>query len=121
VDEYKDTKEPVNIVQLEGNVGAAPAIDRKKGFQEAIAANPNLKVIASQPGDFTRAKGKEVMQAMLKAHKDIDVLFAHNDDMALGAIQAIEAAGLKPGQDITIISVDAVKDGMTAASEGKIN
>lgn len=121
VDQYKDAQEPVNIVELQGTTGSAPANDRKAGFEELIKSNPNLKVIASQTGDFTRAKGKEVMQAFLKAHKDIDVLYAHNDDMALGAIQAIEAAGLKPGVDIKIISVDAVKDGMQAASEGKIN
>ncbi|MBT2291883.1 ABC transporter substrate-binding protein [Paenibacillus albidus] len=120
-DQYKDTQEDVNIVELQGTTGSAPANDRKAGFAEIIAGNPHLKVIASQTGDFTRAKGKEVMQAFLKAHKDIDVLYAHNDDMALGAIQAIEAAGLKPGTDIKIISVDAVKDGMQAASEGKIN
>ena len=70
----------------------------KSGFEEVIKSNPNLKIIASQTGDFTRAKGKEVMQAFLKAHKKIDVLYAHNDDMALGAIQAIEAAGLEAGQ-----------------------
>jgi galactofuranose transport system substrate-binding protein len=120
-DQYKDTQEDINIVELQGTTGSAPANDRKAGFEEVIAGNPHLKVIASQTGDFTRAKGKEVMQAFLKAHKDIDVLYAHNDDMALGAIQAIEAAGLKPGVDIKIISVDAVKDGMQAASEGKIN
>ncbi|XRQ03883.1 ABC transporter substrate-binding protein [Actinomadura welshii] len=121
VDEYKDGDEPVNIVQLEGTVGAAPAIDRKKGFEEVIKADPNMKVIASQSGEFTRAKGKEVMQALLKAHKDIDVLYAHNDDMGLGAIQAIEEAGKKPGEDIKIITVDAVKDGMQALADGKIN
>ncbi|WP_256758315.1 ABC transporter substrate-binding protein [Cohnella sp. WQ 127256] len=121
LDQYKDTQEVVNIVELQGTTGSAPANDRKAGFQEMIKSNDKLKVIASQTGDFTRAKGKEVMQAFLKAHKDIDVLYAHNDDMALGAIQAIEAAGLVPGKDIIIISVDAVKDGMTAASEGKIN
>ncbi|MFB9328954.1 ABC transporter substrate-binding protein [Paenibacillus aurantiacus] len=120
-DKYKDAQEDVNIVELQGTTGSAPANDRKAGFAEKIAANPKLKVIASQTGDFTRAKGKEVMQAFLKAHKDIDVLYAHNDDMALGAIQAIEAAGLKPGEDIVIISVDAVKDGMQAAADGKIN
>lgn len=120
-DQYKDATEDVNIVELQGTTGSAPANDRKAGFQEKIAGNSHLKIIASQTGDFTRAKGKEVMQAFLKAHKDIDVLYAHNDDMALGAIQAIEAAGLKPGVDIKIISVDGVKDGMTAASEGKIN
>ncbi|GIO16125.1 LacI family transcriptional regulator [Cohnella xylanilytica] len=121
VEQYKDASEDVNIVELQGTTGSAPANDRKAGFAEKIAANPHLKIIASQTGDFTRAKGKEVMQSFLKAHKKIDVLYAHNDDMALGAIQAIEAAGLKPGVDIKIISVDAVKDGMTAASEGKIN
>lgn len=121
IDKYKDTQEDINIVELQGTTGSAPANDRKAGFQEIIASNPKLKIIASQTGDFTRAKGKEVMQAFLKAHKDIDVLYAHNDDMALGAIQAIEAAGLKPGQDIVIISVDAVKDGMQAAADGKIN
>ncbi|MBD0381522.1 ABC transporter substrate-binding protein [Paenibacillus sedimenti] len=121
VDTKKDAKEPVNIVELQGTTGSAPANDRKAGFEEVIKSNANLKVIASQTGDFTRAKGKEVMQAFLKAHKDIDVLYAHNDDMALGAIQAIEAAGLKPGKDIIIISIDGVKDGFVAASEGKIN
>ncbi|GAA0576243.1 ABC transporter substrate-binding protein [Actinomadura livida] len=121
VDQYKDSSEPVNIVQLEGTVGAAPAIDRKKGFEEVIKSKPNLKVIASQSGEFTRAKGKEVMQALLKAHKDIDVLYAHNDDMGLGAIQAIEEAGKKPGEDIKIITVDAVRDGMQALADGKIN
>ncbi|WP_340022852.1 ABC transporter substrate-binding protein [Paenibacillus sp. FSL K6-1096] len=120
-EQYKDAAEDVNIVELQGTTGSAPANDRMAGFAEVIKGNPHLKIIASQTGDFTRAKGKEVMQAFLKANKDIDVLYAHNDDMALGAIQAIEAAGLKPGQDIKIISVDAVKDGMQAASEGKIN
>jgi len=121
VEQFQDASETINIVELQGTTGSAPANDRKAGFEEIIKEKANLQVIASQTGDFTRAKGKEVMQAFLKAHKDIDVLYAHNDDMALGAIQAIEAAGLKPGEDIIIISVDAVKDGMIAASEGKIN
>jgi ABC-type sugar transport system substrate-binding protein len=120
-EQYKDATEPVNIVELQGTTGSAPAIDRKEGFENKIKDNTNLKIIASQTGDFTRAKGKEVMQAFLKANKDIDVLYAHNDDMALGAIQAIEAAGLKPGVDIVIITVDGIKDGFQAASEGKIN
>jgi ABC-type sugar transport system substrate-binding protein len=120
-DQYKDATEQINIVELQGTTGSAPAIDRKEGFENKIKDNANLKIIASQTGDFTRAKGKEVMQAFLKANKDIDVLYAHNDDMALGAIQAIEAAGLKPGVDIVIITVDGIKDGFQAASEGKIN
>lgn len=121
VEQFKDAAEPVKIVELQGTTGSAPAIDRKSGFEEIIKENANLQIVASQTGDFTRAKGKEVMQSFLQAHPDIDVLYAHNDDMGLGAIQAIEAAGLVPGKDIIIITVDAVKDGMTAAAEGKIN
>ncbi len=118
---YKNATGPVNIVQLEGTTGSSPAIDRKNGFMSVIKANPNLKVIASQTGEFTRAKGKEVMTAFLKANPKIDLLFAHNDDMGLGAIEAIEAAGLKPGVDIKIVTIDAVHDGMVALSQGKIN
>jgi len=111
----------VNIVELQGTVGSAPAIDRKKGFEEGIKADPRFKITRSQTGDFTRAKGKEVMEAFLKTDKNIQVLFAHNDDMAIGAIQAIEAAGMKPGKDITIVSIDAVKGAFEAMMAGKLN
>ncbi|NJP98957.1 ABC transporter substrate-binding protein, partial [Nonomuraea sp. FMUSA5-5] len=121
VQEYKDSKDPVNIVELQGTTGSAPANDRKAGFAEVIGADPKFKVVASQTGDFTRAKGKEVMEAFLKSTPDIDVLYAHNDDMGLGAIEAIEGAGKVPGKDIKIITVDAVKDGMQALADGKIN
>ncbi|MDG4772583.1 ABC transporter substrate-binding protein [Solwaraspora sp. WMMD792] len=121
VEEFADEPGPVRIVELQGTTGSAPANDRKQGFGEAIAADPKFEIIASQTGEFTRAKGKEVMEAFLQAHDDIDVLFAHNDDMGLGAIEAIEAAGLVPGQDITIITIDAVRDGMQALADGKIN
>ncbi|MBE3012627.1 ABC transporter substrate-binding protein [Microbispora sp. NEAU-D428] len=121
VDQYKDSKDDVNIVQLEGTTGSAPANDRKAGFQQVISADPKFKVIASQSGDFTRAKGKEVMEAFLKSNPKIDVLYAHNDDMGLGAIEAIEGAGKVPGKDIKIITVDAVHDGMQALADGKIN
>ncbi|MEV4754327.1 ABC transporter substrate-binding protein [Micromonospora sp. NPDC049559] len=121
VKEYEGKSDPVNIVELQGTTGSAPANDRRDGFAEVIKADPKFKVVASQTGEFTRAKGKEVMEAFLKAHADIDVLYAHNDDMGLGAIEAIEAAGKKPGVDIKIITVDAVRDGMQALADGKIN
>ena len=121
VEQKKAASGPVNIVELQGTTGSAPANDRKKGFAEAIAANPNLKIVASQSGDFTRAGGKQVMEQFLKANPKIDVLFAHNDDMGLGALEAISAAGKTPGKDITIITVDAVKDGMQALADGKFN
>jgi len=112
----------INIVELQGTVGSAPANDRKRGFQEIIATNPRYKIIRSQTGDFTRARGKEVMEAFLKADgKRINVLFAHNDDMAIGAIQAIEEAGFKPGQDILIVSIDGVKGAFEAMMAGKLN
>ncbi len=111
----------VNIVELQGTVGSAPAIDRKEGFSNVIKGSA-FKIIKSQSGDFTRAKGKEVMEAFLKSEgKKIDALYAHNDDMALGAIQAIEDYGLKPGKDIIIVSVDAVRGAFEAMIEGKIN
>ncbi|MFE9957346.1 ABC transporter substrate-binding protein [Micromonospora sp. NPDC005299] len=121
VEQKKAATGPVTIVELQGTTGSAPANDRKKGFAEAIAANPNLKIVASQSGDFTRAGGKQVMEQFLKANPKIDVLFAHNDDMGLGALEAITAAGKVPGKDITIITVDAVKDGMQALADGKFN
>ncbi|MFC9328736.1 ABC transporter substrate-binding protein [Kitasatospora sp. NPDC057015] len=121
VKQYDGKNDDVTIVQLEGTTGSAPANDRKSGFADAIKGSPKFKVVASQTGDFTRAKGKEVMQAFLKSQPKIDVLYAHNDDMALGAIQAIEEAGKKPGTDIKIVSVDGVKDAFTAMSQGKIN
>jgi len=110
----------VKVVELQGTTGAAPANDRAEGFRNKVT-DPKFEIVASQTGDFTRAGGKQVMEAFLKAHPQIDLVYAHNDDMGLGAIEAIEAAGKVPGTDIKIVTVDAVKDGMTALSEGKIN
>lgn len=111
-----------NIVELQGTPGSAPAIDRKKGFEEGIAAFPDLKIIRSQTGEFTRAKGKEVMEAFLKSAGDeIDAVYAHNDDMALGAIQAIEESGRKPGVDILIVSIDGVRAAFEAMVAGTLN
>ena len=121
VKEYASAPGPVNIVQLEGTTGSDPAMERSSGFAEAIAADPKLTVIASQTGDFTRSGGKQVMEAFLKANPTIDLVFAQNDDMALGAMEAIEGAGLKPGQDIKIVAIDATRDGMQALADGKFN
>lgn len=110
------------IVELRGTPGAAPAIDRNKGFEEVLADHPDMVIIRSQSADFNRAKGKEVMETMLKAESDpIDALYAHNDDMALGAIQAIREAGLEPGDDIIIVSVDGVHDAFQAMVDGDLN
>lgn len=132
IDNYitKEKKQPrqgdiFNIVILEGTVGSSVALDRLNGFKEAMAASANAgkyEIILSQTGEYTRAKGKEVMESFLRSAGDkIDILFAANDDMALGAIQAIEAAGLKPGKDIIIVSIDAAKGAFNAMIEGKLN
>ncbi len=118
----KRTNGKARIVELQGTPGAAPAIDRKKGFAEGIQEHPDMKIVKSQTGNFNRADGKQVMEAFLKSEgKNIDAVFAHNDDMALGAIQAIEEAGLKPGKDILIVSIDGVKSAFEAMMAGKLN
>jgi ABC-type sugar transport system substrate-binding protein len=111
-----------NIVELVGTVGSAPATDRAKGFREILKDYPDMKILDAQSGDFTRAGGKQVMEAFLKKYgKDITAVYGHNDDMAIGAIQAIEEAGMKPGTDIKIVSVDAVRGAFEAMVAGKLN
>ena len=114
--------EPTTMVVLEGTTGSAPANNRADGFDSAIEGTP-IEKIDSQSGDFTRDGGKSVMEGFLQKYgaDGIDLVYAHNDDMALGAIEAIEAAGATPGEDIKIISIDAVHDGMQALVDGKIN
>ncbi len=113
-----------NVVELQGTVGSSPAINRKQGFEEGIAGHDNIRITRSQTGDFTRAKGKEVMEGFLKAEgggASICAVYAHNDDMAVGAIQAIKDAGLKPGSDILVVSIDAVPDIFAAMVAGEAN
>jgi len=111
-----------NIVELVGTIDSAPANDRYKGFREILKSYPDMQIIDSQSGDFTRAKGKEVMEAFLKRHgKNITALYAHNDDMAIGAIKAIEEYGLKPGVDIKIVSIDSIRAAFEAMIAGKLN
>ncbi len=116
--------EDCNVVELQGTVGSSPAINRKQGFEEGISGAANITITQSQTGDFTRSKGKEVMEAFLKSSNggaDICAVYAHNDDMAVGAIQAIKDAGLKPGEDILVVSIDAVPDIFTAIAAGEAN
>ncbi|GAA2906208.1 ABC transporter substrate-binding protein [Nonomuraea rubra] len=122
VDEYKDTKDPVNIVELQGTTGSAPANDRKAGFAEIIQADPKFKYRRLGRRRLSpRAKGKEVMEAFLKSTPDIDVLYAHNDDMGLGRDRGHRGCRQGAGKDIKIITVDAGEDGMQALADGKIN
>lgn len=118
-----NTTGDVKVFELRGTPGASCATDRKKGFEEILAKNPRIKIIQSQDGNFERGRGKEVMEAFLKTKegKEFNALYAHNDDMALGAIQAMKEAGRKPGKDIKIVSVDGVKAAFEAMVAGELN
>ncbi len=112
------------VVELQGTTGSSPAIDRATGFRNAIEGHSNIEIVRSQTGDFTRSQGKEVMESFLQAENggaDICALYAHNDDMAVGAIQAIKEAGLKPGSDILVVAIDAVPDYFQAMAAGEAN
>lgn len=120
--EHVNPNKKINIVELRGLAGSAPAEDRAKGFRKIIASHPNITFIDSVAGDFIKAQGKLQMAKMLKKHgRNINVVFAHNDDMALGAIESIEEKGLKPGKDILVISVDGEKAALQAIKDGKLN
>jgi ABC-type sugar transport system substrate-binding protein len=116
-----DGSKPINIVEIQGTTGSAPAIDRKTGFANIMKQHSNWQITRSQTGNFTTSEGKAVMEAFLKADKTIQVLYAHNDGMALGAEQAIKEAGLKPGKDIIVIGVDGVKGAFQAMVDGDMN
>lgn len=111
----------VNIVEISGTVDSTPMRQRGAGFREVLGDDSRFQIIESVSGDFLRSKGKECMQGLLARHKDIDVLYSHNDAMTLGAIEAIEEAGLTPGKDIVIVTVDGEQKAIDLLKQGKIN
>ena len=111
----------LNIVELSGTLDSTPMLQRAEGFRDAIAGQENLHLIDSMSGDFLRPKGKECMKVLLERHEQIDVLYSHNDAMTLGAIAAMEEAGLVPGKDIIIITVDGEQAAIDLLKEGRIN
>lgn len=108
------------IIQLEGLPGSSPANGRRKGFEDTIHADPGMTIVVSQPADFERAKGQQVTEALLRARPDANAVYAHNDEMAIGAIAALEAAGRKPGQDMIVVSVDGTRAALQAIIDGKL-
>jgi galactofuranose transport system substrate-binding protein len=118
----KNTNGNAGVIILEGSAGSSVARDRNQGFMDAIKSQPGIKVLNSQPADFTRAKGQEVMQNLIQAHgRDITVVYTHNDEMALGAIQALKAANMNPGKDVKVVSVDGQKSALEAIMAGDMN
>ncbi|HEU4597648.1 MAG TPA: ABC transporter substrate-binding protein [Pyrinomonadaceae bacterium] len=118
----KQTNGKAGIVELLGTAGSSVADDRHNGFAEAIKAHPDMKIIAAQPGNFTRAEGQRVMENLIQAHgNNITVVYAHNDEMALGAIQALKSANRQPGKDVIIVSVDGQRSALEAIARGEMN
>lgn len=116
----KNHKGEGRIIELEGTTGSSPANDRKKGFDDVMANHSRMKILASQTGDFARDKGRQVMETLLQAHPNVNIVYAHNDEMAIGAIQALEAAGRKPGSDVLVVSIDGTRDALQAIIDGKM-
>jgi len=116
----KKTGGKAKIIELEGTTGSSPANDRKKGFDDTIKAQSGMEILASQSGNFARDEGRKVMETLLQAHPDVTAVYAHNDEMAIGAIAALEAAGKKPGTDVTVVSIDGEKDALQAIIDGKL-
>jgi ribose transport system substrate-binding protein len=117
----KKTNGKAGIVELTGTAGASVARDRAEGFKQAIQAHPGMVIIASQTGDFSRAQGQKVMENIIQSKgAEITAVYAHNDEMALGAIQALKAAGRKPGQDVTVISIDGEKAALESIMKGEL-
>jgi ribose transport system substrate-binding protein len=118
----KNTGGKAGIIELQGTAGASVAIDRAQGFRNAIGKYPDMKILASQPANFSRAEGQKVMENLIQAHgKNITAVYTHNDEMALGAIQALKAANMNPGKDVKVVSVDGQKSALEAIIAGDLN
>ena len=124
---FGDAAGDVSIVELRGTEGASPTKGRDEGFRDILSDDRRFKIVNSLSGDFMRSKGRETMERILSEYyapsegRGIDVIFAHNDDMAMGAMEALESRGIKPGRDIVMISVDAQRSALEALKAGKLN
>lgn len=123
VKKYRDVNHTINIVEIAGTEDSTPAIGRHDGFMDVISDDPRFQVIFSEDGDFMLSKGRELMRQVLERFDpdQIDVLYSHNDDMTFGAIEVMAEAGIEPGEDIVIISVDATQRIVDYLKEGAVN
>ena len=108
-----------NVLELEGTPGASPAIDRKAGFDEVIATS-DIKILVSQTAKFERATGQSVMENLLQVHKDFQGVFAANDEMILGSVEAMEASGVDTSK-IVLVGYDAIPDALSYIKDGRLN
>lgn len=122
VEENVTGKEDVKILELAGTRGSSPANGRGRGFREMMKGKPAYRIIDSLNGDFSREEGYQAMKDYLEKNGSaFDVLYCHNDDMMLGAVKAMKEAGLKPGEEICVLSVDGTMEALTALQNGEVN
>jgi len=118
----KQTGGKAGIIELLGTAGSSVANDRHQGFADAIKGHPEMRIIASQDANFTRAQGQRVMENLIQAHGNaITAVYTHNDEMALGAIQALKTRNMNPGKDVLVVSVDGQKSALEAIIRGEMN
>jgi ABC-type sugar transport system substrate-binding protein len=118
--DYAGTTGPVSVVEILGATGATPTRQRAQGFATTAAKTGRLKVVDEETGDWTKAGGEAAMKKLMRRNKRIDAVFAQNDDMGLGAVIALEAAGKKPGSAPKIVTVDGTKAALEGLTAGKL-
>jgi ribose transport system substrate-binding protein len=116
------TSAPVNVVQITGTPGSSVAIDRQKGFEEELAKYSNFKIISTQNGEFTRSIAQKTMENIIQSQGgNINAVYGHDDECAIGAIQALKAAGMKPGVDIAVVGVGGFKDAAVSIQNNEMD
>ena len=121
-DNVPPDKDCMKIMELQGNEGASPTVERKQGFEEVLKDNKQYKIVHSEYGDYTIEGGRNIIKNYLESHEwDIDIIYAQNDDMAIGAIEELEKNGIAPGTDVKIVSVDGTREAFEAMIDGKLN
>lgn len=125
IQKFKDKTGPINIVEMRGTDGSSPTEGRSRGFRDILNTNPRFQIVRSETGDFLRSRGRELMEQLLEecaaTNTPIDVIYSHNDPMTFGILETLEKAGIQPGKDIVIVSIDAEQAALDALAAGKIN
>lgn len=109
------------VAILLGSSGNNVTTDRTQGFKDGIAGTPGLQVVAEQTGEFERAKGQSVMEQLIQSNPDITAVYAENDEMGIGAVNALKAAGKNPGTDVKIVSIDGTRNAVQLVADGSYN
>jgi ribose transport system substrate-binding protein len=114
------TSGEANIIELEGTVGSSPGVQRRQGFDELVANESGMTILASESGDFNEEKGYELTLSLMKANPTADVIYSHNDAMSFGVITALKELGKVPGEDVLIVSIDGTKQATQEILDGRI-